>query len=57
MEAQKMIHEYEHVKTKKTGITGIVFDIRNTNGLYYLIESDIDNELFDCAEDELERVE
>ncbi|MCI8441933.1 MAG: hypothetical protein HFG27_05300 [Provencibacterium sp.] len=52
-----MIHEYEHVKTKKTGITGIVFDIRNTNGLYYLIESDIDNELFDCAEDELERVE
>ncbi len=51
-----MIREYDHVKIKASGIVGIVVDIRHTNGTYYLVESDGDNELFDCTEDELERV-
>lgn len=52
-----MIHEYDHVRVKKTGITGIVVDIRNTNGTFYLVEQDENNELVDCTEDELERVD
>ncbi|MCM1227552.1 MAG: hypothetical protein NC320_09045 [Clostridium sp.] len=53
----EMIHEYDHVKIKENGITGIVVDIRHTNGTYYLVESDADNDLIDCTEDELERIE
>lgn len=51
-----MIKEFDHVKIVKTGDTGIVVDIRDTNGVYYLIERDSDNELIDCTEDELERI-
>ncbi len=52
-----MISEYDRVKIVKTGDTGIVVDIRDTNGTYYLIERDSDNELIDCTEEELERLE
>ncbi len=51
-----MIHEYDRVRIKTSGVTGIVVDIRHINGTYYLVESDKDNELFDCTEDELERI-
>jgi len=51
-----MINEYDHVKIAKTGDTGIVVDIRNTNGVYYLVERDSDNELIDCTEHDLERI-
>ena len=51
-----MIQEYDHVKIKNTGNTGIVVDIRNTNGTYYLVERDDDNELIDCTADELEKI-
>lgn len=52
-----MIHEYDHVRVKTTGFTGIVVDIRNINGTFYLVEMDEDNELVDCTEDELERID
>ncbi len=52
-----MIREYDRVRIKETGVTGIVVDIRNTNGTYYLVESDNDNELFDCTSDKLEVLE
>ena len=51
-----MIQEYDHVKIKNTGNTGIVVDIRNTNGTYYLVERDGDSELIDCKADELEKI-
>lgn len=36
-----MIEEYEHVRIKKTGVTGIVVDISERNGKkHYIIESD-----------------
>lgn len=52
-----MIHEYDHVRIKTSGIQGIVVDIRQTNGIFYLIESDDDNELIDCTECELEKID
>ena len=52
-----MIQEYDHVKIKNTGNTGIVVDIRNTNGTYYLVQRDDDNELIDCTADELEKIQ
>lgn len=52
-----MINEYDHVKIKKTGRTGIVVDIRKVNGSFYLVEDDISNEIFDCTEDDLEKIE
>ena len=64
-----MIEEYNHVRIKKTGITGIVVDISDTNGRKTLIvESDDEGvpggwgsegswKLFDCTEDELELLE
>lgn len=52
-----MIKEYDRVKILKTGDTGIVVDIRNTGGFFYLVERDNDNELVDCTEDELEKIE
>lgn len=51
-----MINEYDRVKIIKTGDVGIVVDIRETNGMFYLVERDGDNELFDCAESELEKL-
>lgn len=64
----KMIKEYDHVKIKKTGITGIVVDVYENNGnVIYTIESDkkgVDGgygekdqyKLFDCKENDLEVV-
>lgn len=52
-----MIHEYDRVIIKASGIQGIVIDIRHTNGTYYLVESDDSNDLIDCNEDELEKLE
>jgi len=66
-----MIEEYEHVRIKKTGVTGIVVDISERAGKrYYIVESDekgvpggwweADKDawsLFDCTEDELERID
>lgn len=52
-----MIREYDRVKVKETGDIGTVVDIRETNGTYYLVERDNDNELIDCTLDELEKIE
>lgn len=49
-----MIKEYDHVKILKTGETGIVVDIRDTGGTFYLVELDKDNELIDCRESDIE---
>lgn len=49
-----MIHEFDHVKIKGSSDTGIVVDIRNTDGIFFLVERDADNELIDCAESDLE---
>lgn len=35
-----MIKEYDHVKVLKTGDTGIVVDVRDTGGIFYLVELD-----------------
>lgn len=63
-----MIEEFDHVKIKKTGITGIVVDISVINGRRnVMVESDDKGvpggwgsddswKLFDCTEDELERL-
>lgn len=51
-----MINEYDRVRIIKTGDVGIVVDIRETNGTFYLVERDGDNELFDCSESELEKL-
>lgn len=51
-----MIAEYDHVKILKTGDTGIVVDIRDTGGIYYLVERDGDNELVDCRGEEIEKL-
>jgi hypothetical protein len=50
-----MIKEYDHVKILKTGETGIVVDIRDTGGIFYLVELDKDNELIDCRESDIEK--
>nr|DAH41550.1 MAG TPA: NifZ domain [Caudoviricetes sp.] len=50
-----MIKEYDHVKILKTGATGIVVDIRDTGGIFYLVELDKDNELIDCRESDIEK--
>ena len=50
-----MIKEYDHVKILKTGETGIVVDIRDTGGIFYLVELDKDNELIDCRESDSEK--
>lgn len=64
-----MISEYDKVKIKKTGITGEVIDIHTTKGtIVYIVESDEKGvpggygsddswKLFDCTEDELERID
>lgn len=51
-----MIREYDRVRIKGTGDVGIVVDIRETNGKYFLVERDSDNELIDCTADELEKI-
>lgn len=51
-----MIEEFDHVKIKSSGETGVVVDIRNTNGKFFLVELDTDNELIDCVETDLEKV-
>ncbi len=51
-----MINEFDHVQIKKTGETGIVVDIRNVNGKFFLVERDSDNELIDCIESDLEKI-
>lgn len=54
---QMGINEYDHVRIVKTGETGIVVDIRVTNDRYFTVERDSDNELLDCKEDDLEKLE
>lgn len=65
-----MIREFDHVRIKKTGVTGIVVDISNVGGIdRYIVESDEKGtpggwwgaesdlwNLFDCVESDLERV-
>ena len=51
-----MINEFDRVKVKSSGETGVVVDIRSTNGTFYLVERDADNELIDCVESDLEKV-
>lgn len=50
-----MINEYDRVRIKRTGEVGIVVDIRNANGKFFLVEKDSDNRLVDCKEEELEK--
>lgn len=64
-----MISEYDKVRIKSTGIKGEVIDIHVTNGdTVYIVESDEKSvpggygsddswKLFDCTEDELERID
>lgn len=63
-----MISEFEKVKIKATGIVGTVVDIHTVRGqTVYIIESDEKGvpggygdadswNLFDCTEDEIEKV-
>ena len=63
-----MINEFDHVRIKSSGITGIVVDISTINGkTNYIIESDEKGvpggwgeadswKLFDCTADELEKL-
>ena len=51
-----MIKEYDHVKVLKTGDTGIVVDVRDTGGIFYLVELDKNNELLDCKREEIEKL-
>ena len=62
-----MFDEYEHVKIKSKGVTGIIVDKSRRNGtLWYVIEGDEPGErtdaygdlwpLFDCTEDDLLRI-
>ena len=51
-----MIKEYDHVKVIKTGDAGIVVDIRDTGGIFYLVELDKNNELLDCKREEIEKL-
>lgn len=52
-----MINEFDRVKIKSNGETGVVVDIRDTNGKFFLVERDADNELIDCQEADLEAVD
>nr|DAU78494.1 MAG TPA: hypothetical protein [Caudoviricetes sp.]DAV11944.1 MAG TPA: hypothetical protein [Caudoviricetes sp.] len=67
----KLIKEFDHVRIKKTGVTGIVVDISNAQGRggLYIVESDEKGvpggwweadpdswNLFDCTLDELEKI-
>lgn len=50
---------YDRVKIKKTGVTGIIVDIRQTSGAVYTVEGDAKDTsggypLFDCKQDDLE---
>lgn len=51
-----MIKEYDHVKVLKTGDTGIVVDVRDTGGIFYLVELDKSNELLDCKREDIEKL-
>ena len=51
-----MIKEYAHVTVIKPGDAGIVVDIRDTGGIFYLVELDKNNELLDCKREEIEKL-
>ena len=51
-----MIKEYDHVKVLKTGDTGIVVVVRDTGGIFFLVELDKNNELLDCKREEIEKL-
>ena len=51
-----MIKEYDHVKVLNTGDAGIVVDIRDTGGIFYLVELDKNNELLDCKREDIEKL-
>lgn len=62
-----MVNEYDHVRIKSTGITGIVVDISTVKGQkIFVVESDEKNvlggygsenswKLFDCTADNIEK--
>lgn len=52
-----MITEFDRVRIIGTGETGIVVDVRGTAEKFYLIEKDSDNELLDCTEREIEKID
>lgn len=52
-----MINEFDRVRIISTGETGIVVDIRCTAKKFYLVEKDNDNELVDCTESEIEKID
>lgn len=51
-----MIHEFDKVKITSSGKIGVVVDIRDTDGLHYLIELDKNNQIIDCKGNEIEKV-
>lgn len=52
-----MINEFDRVRIISTGETGMVVDIRGTAKKFYLVEKDNDNELVDCTESEIEKID
>lgn len=62
-----MIAEFDHVRIKSNGITGVVVDISDVTG-NIIVESDLKGvpggwgennswKLFDCTADDLEKIE
>lgn len=52
-----MINEFDKVRIINTGETGVVVDIRGTAKKFYLVEMDNNNELVDCTESEIEKID
>lgn len=52
-----MINEFDRVQIISTCETGTVVDIRGTAKKLYLVEKDNDNELVDCTESEIEKID
>jgi hypothetical protein len=58
-----MIKEFDHVRIKKNGVTGIVVDIldRSNGERYYSVEDDIEKDgdwpIYGCYEDDLEKID
>ena len=63
-----MLREYDHVRIKKTGITGIIVDVpQNQRERFFTVESDDRDtsggygtegsyKLYDCLAEELEKI-
>lgn len=52
-----MIKEFDYVIVIKTGKRGIVLDVRNTDTKRFLVELDEGNQIVDCIESDIKKVE